>query len=237
MTVTVLPQLSEAETLLSDQEAELMQQLAAIQEKRKGLQMVMAMFDASANSNGQSAPAVEAPAVEAMINLAEVAAVETEIPEVNVTAKSAKTTKAKVSARKPKATKTPKVAKTTPKATKTTAKATKTPKTTQTKTVRKATQAKKTDGRAANWQRYVLDDYRQQPLPDVVANFLKAKPKNIFKIADVMSAIFEEGMPKAQFLKARNRISNILSAGARNQDWYRGRGGTYSASEKAVKAS
>lgn len=220
MTVTVLPQLSAAEALLSAQEAELMQQLAEVQEKRKGLQTVIAMFDALANSNGQSVTAVET-----LVDLAEVAAVEAEVPEVKVVAKPAKPTKAKTTAkvrasiRKPRATKTPKAA-----------------KTTQTKTVRKPTQAKKKDGRAANWQRYVLDDYRQKALPDVVANFLKAKSKNVFKIADVMSAIFEEEMPKAQFLKARNRISNILSAGARNQDWYRGRGGTYSASEKAVKA-
>lgn len=210
MTVTVLPQLSEAETLLSAQEAELMQQLAEIQEKRKGLQTVIAMFDSNAPAVEVDAVA-EAPVVEA----------KAEVPEVKVIAKPAKAKKAKVTTRKPRATKATKAAKTT----------------TKIKTARKPTQAKKKDGRAANWQRYVLDDYRQQPLPDVVANFLKAKSKDSFKIADVMSAIFEEDMPKSQFLKARNRISNILSAGARNKEWYRDRGGTYSASEKAVKAS
>ena len=51
-----------------------------------------------------------------------------------------------------------------------------------------------------------------------------------------MLAIFEDDMPKAQYLKARSRISNILSAGARDNEWYRGRGGTYSMSKKAVKS-
>ncbi|MEM9904867.1 MAG: hypothetical protein AAF921_07580 [Cyanobacteria bacterium P01_D01_bin.44] len=207
MTVTVLPQLAEAEALLSAQEAALMQQLAEIQEKREGLQTVMAMFETSADGNGQSAPAIEA-----LVDLADVAAPKAKSPTAKTVTKSTKATKAR--GRKPKAAK---VAKTT----------TKTAKTAQTK---------KANGRAAHWQRYVLDAYRQKPLPDVVASLLKDKPKESFKIARVMSAIFEEDMPKAQFLKARNRISNILSAGARNKEWYRGRGGTYSASEKAVKA-
>ncbi|MEO1402122.1 MAG: hypothetical protein AAFV72_12870 [Cyanobacteria bacterium J06635_1] len=211
MTVTVLPQLAEAEALLSAQEAALMQQLAEIQEKRKGLQTVMAMFETSADSNGQSAPAIEA-----LVDLADVAAVKAKPPAVKA---------AKTRGRKPKAAKTAKATK-----------AIKTTKTTKTRAAKTPTRAKKANGRAAHWQRYVIDTYRQKPLPDVVAGLLKAKPKESFKIANVMSAIFEEDMPKAQFLKARNRISNILSAGARNKEWYRGRGGTYSASEKAVKA-
>ncbi|MEL7225837.1 MAG: hypothetical protein AAGL17_13535, partial [Cyanobacteria bacterium J06576_12] len=95
----------------------------------------------------------------------------------------------------------------------------------------------KRSGRTANWQRYVQENYRKSPLPDVIVGVLQAQPTNVFKIADVMTAVFKEDMPKNHFLKARNRISNILSAGARDGVWYRGRGGTYSMSEKAIKAS
>lgn len=208
MSTNVLSQLVEAESLLSEQEAALMQQIAEIQEQRQGLQTVMAMFDGSAD-NGQSAAAVASLEVDEEDDDDEEE--EIEVAKESVAAKLSRVTKSKRSARKSKPTKAQ-----------------------ERKTV-KSTKSKKADGRTANWQRYVLDDYRQQRLQDVVANVLEAKPKGSFKITDVMSAIFEDDMPKAQFLKARNRVSNILSAGARDNEWYRGRGGTYSLSEKAVK--
>jgi hypothetical protein len=108
-------------------------------------------------------------------------------------------------------------------------------KATKALTVKKPAVSKRS-GRTANWQRYVQDSYSKAPLPDVIVGVLQAQPNNIFKIADVMSAVFKEDMPKNHFLKARNRVSNILSAGARDGDWFRGRGGTYSVSEKAIKA-
>lgn len=205
MSVTVFPQLVEAESLLSSQEAALMQQLAEIQEQRKGLQTVIAMFDSSTD-NGQLA-AVVAPVIKEAI-----ASTRAEATEETVAAKLARVTKSKIAADESKPTKVR-----------------------QTSTVKKSAPIKKADGRSARWQRYVLDEYRQQRLPDVVADVLKTKPKDSFKITDVMLGIFEEDMPKPQYLKARSRVSNILSAGARDGAWYRGRGGTYSLSKKAVK--
>lgn len=213
MSTNVLTQLVEAEDLLSAQETALIKQLAEIQEQRQGLQTVIAMFDGSAENNGK-----EPEALALAIAQDTEAETEPEIVKDTVAAKLAKVTKkAKISDDKEAKAKT-----------------TKTPKT---KTARKSsTQPVKTDGRTAQWQRYVLDNHSQQRLQDIVANVLKAKSKTSFKITDVMSAIFEDDMPKAQFLKARSRISNILSAGARDSDWYRGRGGTYSMSEDAVDA-
>lgn len=189
-TISVQPQLAEAEQKLAAQEAALTQQLEDISEKRKGLQMVIAMF------GGQSAPSSVEAAVEAPSALKTVT-----VPEVETIAK------APAKARRTQA-RTKKAAKTT-----------------------KA--SKKVDGRAATWQRYIRDEYKETPLPDVVVGILKTEPKSNFKIAAVMTAIFKEDMPKAQFLKARNRISNILSGGARRGEWYRGRG-VYSLSKKAV---
>ncbi|MEM9484201.1 MAG: hypothetical protein AAGA83_10970 [Cyanobacteria bacterium P01_F01_bin.116] len=201
MSITVLPQLIEAEANLSEQEAALVQQLADIQEQRKGLQTVIAMFDASSG--------------EPMVAPSEIPPVKDEEPEAEeetVADKLAKVTKkAKISDRKAKLANVRK-----------------------TKSA-KAASPKKVDGRTARWQRYVRDAHRDERLQDVVENVLKANPKDSFKIADVMSAIFEDNMPKAQYLKARSRISNILSAGARDNEWYRGRGGTYSMSAKALK--
>ncbi len=67
-------------------------------------------------------------------------------------------------------------------------------------------------------------------MPEAVTLILQTQPGKSFKIAEVMEALFEEGIPKSQYLKARNRISNILSAGARNGEWNRGKGSTYSIS-------
>lgn len=210
MSTNMLTQLVEAEDLLSAQETALIKQLAEIQEQRQGLQTVIAMFDGSVNTNGQ---VPKTPAVAVTQDDDEVEA-EPKTVKDTVAAKLAKVTKkAKISDDDAETTKAPK-----------------------TRKVGKSTKSVKTDGRTAQWQRYVLDDHRQQRLQDVVANVLKAKSKASFKITDVMSAIFEDDMPKAQFLKARSRISNILSAGARDNDWYRGRGGTYSMSKKAVNA-
>lgn len=94
---------------------------------------------------------------------------------------------------------------------------------------------KKKDGRAANWQKYVQGDYKDIALPESVSSILRAQPSDVFTIADVMTAIFREDMPRTSYLKARNRISNILSAGARDGTWYRGRNGRYSQSESVTK--
>jgi len=94
---------------------------------------------------------------------------------------------------------------------------------------------KKKDGRAANWQKYVQEDYKDSALPEAVSSILRSQPSEVFTIADVMTGIFREDMPRTSYLKARNRISNILSAGARDGTWYRGRNGRYSQSESVTK--
>ncbi|MEL6158681.1 MAG: hypothetical protein AAGJ95_09290 [Cyanobacteria bacterium J06554_11] len=229
MSTSVLPQLLEVDSELSAQAVALEAKLTELQEKRKGIQTVIAMFESG-----------ESPDV---ADLASVAKVQTTTKTATKKSASSKKTAAKAPAKT--------VAKR--KAKKTTAKAaTKTPKAKATrgrpakakaaaaKTAVKSTKVSKTpkrSGRTANWQRYVQESYRKSPLPDVIVGVLQAQPTNVFKIADVMNAVFKEDMPKNHFLKARNRISNILSAGARDGVWYRGRGGTYSMSEKAIKAS
>lgn len=206
MTEMVLPQLIEAEAQLAAEEAALSEQLAEIQEKIKGIQTVISMFDGGGG----------------IISTGDVATASTvaatEEPAAKVKVTPAVTTKTKGRGR--------------PKKTETASKGT-----TKKKTAAKKTTATKAKGRgkASNWQGYIREDFSKTPLPDIVENILKAQPKSVFKIAAVMSEIFPDDMPKNHFLKARNRISNILSAGARSGEWHRGRGGTYSCSKAAVK--
>ena len=203
MATSVLPQLMEVDSELLAQTAALEAQLTELQEKRKGIQTVIAMFESG------NAP-----------DMAAVAAVTGSAEDRQTDKTTTKTRKTKAKATKTKAKRgRPAKAKVAEKASET------------------AKKSIKRSGRKANWQRYVQESYRQAPLPDVIGGVLQAQPDTVFKIADVMNTVFKEDMPKNHFLKARNRVSNILSAGARDGSWYRGRGGTYSVSEKAVKAS
>ena len=230
MSTSVLPQLLAVDSELSEQAVALETRLTELQEKRKGIQTVIAMFESGGTPDAADVAAV-ANVVSKPKSTTKKATRATKSAATKATAKrkTAKATKAKATkasatkpAKKP-AAKRGRPAKAKPAATETTAKEKKT--------------STKRSGRTANWQRYVQDNYRKSPLPDVIVGVLQAQPTNVFKIADVMNAVFKEDMPKSHFLKARNRISNILSAGARDGVWYRGRGGTYSMSEKAIKAS
>ena len=64
-------------------------------------------------------------------------------------------------------------------------------------------------------------------MPEAVRRVLATEPGKEFTIADMMSALFKDSMPKSQYLKARNRISGILSSGFRDGDFSKGEGSTY----------
>ncbi len=217
MANSVLDQLKEVESQLASQIEELSDQLSATEKQRDGLKTVIDMFQSGGSDNGVAASVTEI-LTSAVAGVTETAAKPAPAKKVG-----------KRRGRKP-AAKTATKAKAAPKATK--AKATKAAKAAA-PAATKATR-KPRGGKSPNWQRYVQDPFRKTPLPDVVANILKAQPDEAFKIAEVMEAIFKSDMPKATFLKARNRVSNILSAGARTNEWYRGRGGKYSMSKKAL---
>ncbi len=229
MSTSVLPQLIAVDSKLSEQVIALTAQLNELQEKRKGIQTVIAMFESGATSEAADSTAV---------------AEMTSPTQTTKTAAKRKTAKATIKAADTSEAMSEAPAEETP-AEEVSAKTVKTKATrgrpTKTKETKSAVEGKqvsaKRSGRTANWQRYVQESYRKAPLPDVIVGVLQAHPTNVFKIADVMNVVFKEDMPKSHFLKARNRISNILSAGARDGVWYRGRGGTYSMSEKAIKAS
>ena len=114
-----------------------------------------------------------------------------------------------------------------PAAKKATSTAKKTKPAAKAKTKKTKTTSKKKDGRAADWQKYTRPGVKNQSIPDAVKLVLTTQPDKGFKIAEVMDSLFKEGMPKAQYLKARNRVSNVLSGGVRAGDWHRGDRSTY----------
>ncbi len=209
MSDPVLSQLVSVETDLAQQVQTLETKLTQLREQRQGVLTVITMFQ---DSDGERAPASETVVSEpAEESAPEESAAEESAPEESPpAAKTPAKTAAKKTVAKAKPGRKPKVSKSTPR--------------------------KKKDGRAANWQKYVQPDYREAALPEAVSSVLRSQPSEVFTIADVMSSIFSEDMPRTSFLKARNRISNILSAGARDGTWYRGRNGRYSQSENVTKA-
>ena len=211
MSDPVLSQLVSVETDLAQQVETLETKLSQLQEQRQGLRTVINMFQAS---DGEEAVVSEPALVEP-------------IAEEPVAEEPA--------AEEP-AAKEPAAKKSEPAAKKTTKTAAKAKPGRKPKADKISTPRKKKDGRAANWQKYVQAEYRETALPEAVSSVLRSQPSEVFTIADVMSSIFSEDMPRTSFLKARNRISNILSAGARDGTWYRGRNGRYSQSESVTKA-
>ncbi len=241
MSISVLPQLLEVDSELSAQASVLEAKLSELQQKRQGIQTVISMFESGGPSAVEVAEITAAPTTTKTATKKTAAGVKTTAKRTANKRTANKQTASKQTASKRKVAKSADESATQsakPKATRTTkVKA-------STKTASKQTQTKsskpavdKRSGRTADWQRYLQGTYKKSPLPDVIVGVLQAQPDNVFKIADVMGVVFKEDMPKSQFLKARNRISNILSAGARDGVWHRGSGGTYSMSEKAIKAN
>ena len=95
------------------------------------------------------------------------------------------------------------------------------------KSTRSQTAARGSKSNPRGWREYVRDEYRQKPLPAVVAGILQDHPKKVFEIAEVVDTIFVQTIPKAARKGARERVSNILAEGARKDQWQRGQSGRY----------
>ncbi len=226
MTDPVLSQLVSVESDLVEQIKQVEARLTELKTKRQGLHTVISLFgdDGSQQVDLESSQAAQ----EATQKIAQTETTKQATAQTAIE-KSTKATKSRSSTARSASKTSAKASDTTSVATKTKAKA-KTKANAKTKAGRK-----KKDGRAATWQKYVNAEYRDLALPESVSSVLRSTPSEVFTIAEVMSALFKEDMPRTAYLKARNRISNILSAGARDGTWYKGRNGRYSQSEKVTK--
>lgn len=199
MSTTVLPQLREIEADLSAQEEALSAELQELREKLNGIRAVLPMFDGTTGE--LSVPAQTEPADE--ISESEEVDDSDEEDSFEPEALSAETASVEAEPEEEPESKPAR------------------------KTKRKSSTSKKKDGRTASWQKYTRPGVRNESIPDAVKLILETQPDKEFKIAEVMEALFLDDMPKTQYLKARNRISNVLSGGVRAGDWYRGGRSTY----------
>jgi FtsZ-interacting cell division protein YlmF len=101
----------------------------------------------------------------------------------------------------------------------------------------KVEQPEKSTGRDTAWRRYMRKEFAKTSLPEAVSHILHQQPNKVFEVPSIVDALFIETTPKDARNDARNRVSNVLSIGLKNNKWYRGKKGQYSLSQEAAKAS
>jgi len=105
---------------------------------------------------------------------------------------------------------------------------------------RRSTRANKTakpSGRSKGWQHYLLPEFAKLSLPEAVSVVLQRHSDEVFDVSTILESVFVEEIPQAARSEARNRIANVLSIGLKQNKWYRGKKGQYSLSRKAAEAS
>ncbi|HEY9751160.1 MAG TPA: hypothetical protein V6C63_20925 [Allocoleopsis sp.] len=101
----------------------------------------------------------------------------------------------------------------------------------------KAAKAPKQTRQSKNWQDYLQDPFRQTSLPAAITAVFQQQPKQLLSVPDLISTIFVAEIPQDVRNKARDRMLNILSTGAKDGQWYRGKKGQYSLSKAAAESS
>lgn len=218
---STVAKLLEADAELAAQEIELNAQIESIQEKRRSLKTVIDMFapvdtaatliatsaqpEAIAAQQVESTPLVRAPVVQ-----------DVDSPELN--GANADTTASALEAPTPQ---------------KRQAKKNSSPASSN--QGKKSTSIAKSTKNTNDWQQYVKDEFGNATLSVAVAEVMQQHSKQVLEIATILDAIFASDIPKQVKSTARERVSNVLSVGAKNGKWYRGQLGKYSMSQAAVE--
>lgn len=211
-----IAKLLEVDADLAAQEVELGTQLQSLREKRHSLKTVIALFAPGDTATTpvepkqpESSPApVEPPQIKEL---------ETTIRETELDKPKIDTTEA------PEATQKPQTKKSSSSA--------------SSKQAKKPAASKKSSKEPETWHYYLQDDFSNATLAQAVSEVMQQEPEQVLDIATIIKAIFVDEIPKAVRSKARERVSNVLSVGAKQGKWYRGQLGKYSMSKAAVKNS
>ena len=99
---------------------------------------------------------------------------------------------------------------------------------------KKSTSTKEPSKNTSDWQQYVKEDFGNATLSEAVAEVMQQHSKQVLEITAIIDAIFTNNIPKEVRSTARERVSNVLSVGAKSGKWYRGKLGKYSMSQAAV---
>ena len=207
---SIVAKLLEIDADLAAQEVELAAQLQSIQEKRHSLKNVISLFP----SGDTAAPTpVVTSTPELVEKLAEPPVPEVATPELEDT--TIDTTEAIPQSQKQQGKKN--ISSSTSKSNK------------------KSAPTKEASKEADTWQQYVKEDFINASLAEAVFVVMQQQEQQVLEITAILDAIFVEEIPKELRTKARERVSNVLSVGAKKGKWYRGLAGKYSMSSAAVE--
>lgn len=204
----IVAKLLEVDADLAAQEVELTLQLQSIQEKRHSLKNVIGLFPPM--DTAAPTPVAAVVGEQAELTVQEVAA-----PELDE-ATSEPATEATVA---------PPLQKRSRK---------KNPSPANSKSNKTFLPTKDVNKEADTWQQYVKEDFDNASLALAVAEVMQQHYEQVLEITAILDAIFVEEIPKEVRSKARERVSNVLSVGAKKGKWYRGLAGKYSMSKAAV---
>ncbi len=207
---SIVAKLLEVDADLAATEVQLAAQLQSIQEKRHSLKNVISLFP----PGDTAAPTpVETSTPELVEKLAEPPVPEVATPELEDT--TIDTTEAAPSTQKRQVKKNP--------------------SSTTSKSNKKSAPTKEASKEVDTWQQYVKEDFSNASLAEAVAEVMQQQQEQVVEITTILDAIFVEEIPKELRSKARERVSNVLSVGAKKGKWYRGLAGKYSMSSAAVE--
>ncbi len=105
---------------------------------------------------------------------------------------------------------------------------------TTSKQSKKSAPIKESSQQEDTWQQYVKDEFNDATLSEAVAQVMQQHSKQVLETATIIDAIFTDDIPKELRSTARERVSNVLSVGAKSGKWYRGKLGKYSMSQAAI---
>ena len=203
----MVAQLLEIDTKLAAQEVELTLQLQSIQEKRHRLQNVISLF----YPGDTATPTTVAAPTPVVKDIAEPPVQEEITPELDEV-----TTEATEAAPQP------------PKR-----QGKRNLSTNSNKPSKKSAPAKETVKQEAIWQQYLRDEFTKDSLPVAVFEVMQQQPEQVLEITAILNAIFVAETLKDVRSTARERVSNVLSVGAKKGKWHRGDAGKYSMSKIA----
>ena len=201
--------LLEVDADLAATEVELTLQLQSIQEKRHSLKNVISLFPPVDNATPTSVT-TPTPVVEDVADITEAATPELDEVKTDTTEAAPQPSK-----RQGKRNLSP----------------------SNSKPSKKAAPAKEITKEVAIWQQYLRDEFVPDNLSVAVFDVMQQQPEQVLEITAILDAIFVAETPKDVRSTARERVSNVLSVGAKKGKWYRGKLGKYSMSKAAVEDS
>lgn len=101
----------------------------------------------------------------------------------------------------------------------------------------RATRRSQEAEKAKGWQHYIRKEFAKLSLPQAVASVMQSQPEAVLGVPEIVNTLFVDATPQAARNDARNRVSNVLSTGLKDDKWYRAKKGQYSLSREVAEAS